>query len=306
LFKKKNASNMIHVQNSWLLYTMVIPGCLFFIFFKYIPLLGSVIAFQDYNIYKGILESKWVGIKHFVTIFSYYDIYRVILNTLRIGLLLVVVGFPVPIILSLLINEIPRISIRRTVQSLLYLPHFFSWVLIANLVFNLLSANGPYIALREFLGMKPFFVMNHKKYFDLILVLSNIWKEAGWGTIIYLAAISGISPSILESSVIDGANKFQRILHIIIPYIIPTAVILLLLRVGQFLDIGFEFIYQFITPINQDIGDIIETYNYRAGIIEGKFSLTAALGISKAVVGLLLITSFNKIANKYSESGGLW
>lgn len=293
-------------QQSWMLYTMVVPGVLFFIFFKYIPLFGTVIAFQDYSIYKGILKSEWVGFKHFITVFSYYDIYRIIFNTFRIGLKLVLFSFPVPIILALMLNEINSRGTKRTIQSLLYLPHFFSWILIANLVFKMLSLTGPFNALREVLGLEPVFLLNDSRYFDLILILSNIWKNAGWGTIVYLAAIAGISPSLYESAAIDGANKIQRIIYITIPQLVPTIVILLLLRMGRFLDIGFDFIYQFLTPINMEIGDIVETYNYRAGIIDGKYSLSTALGICKAIIGLLMLTTFNYVAKKKVENGGLW
>ena len=293
-------------HRSWMLYTMIIPGVIFFLIFKYIPLLGTVIAFQDYNIFKGVSNSEWVGLKHFITVISYYDIYRVILNTFRIGLKLVLFTFPVPIILALLINEINSTGVKRSVQSLLYLPHFFSWVLIANLVFKVLSSNGPFNSLRGLVGLDPVLLLNESRYLDPTLIVSEIWKNAGWGTIVYLASIAGISPTLYESSAIDGANRFQRIWYITLPQLIPAIVILLLLRMGKFLDIGFDFIYQFITPINQDIGDIVATYNYRSGIIEGKYSLSTALGIYKAIVGFVMIYSFNYLAKKKTETGGLW
>jgi len=291
---------------SWMLYTMVIPGVLFLIFFKYIPLFGTVIAFQDYNIYKGIGDSPWVGLKHFIEIFSYYGIARVILNTFRIGLELVLFTFPIHIILAILINEINSKNVKRSVQTIFYLPHFFSWVLIANLAFKFLSMNGPFNAIRELFGLENILLLNNSKYFDIILIASDVWKNAGCGTIVYLAAIAGISPSIYESASIDGANRIQRIWHITFPMIIPTIIILLLLRMGQFLDIGFEFIYQFLTPINLDNGDIIATYNYRAGIINGRYSLSTALGICKAIVGFFMIMSFNYLAKKKTETGGLF
>jgi len=294
------------LYQSWMLTSMVIPGVLFFIFFKYIPLFGTVIAFQDYSIYKGILESSWVGMKHFITIFTYYDIWRVILNTFRIGLELVLFTFPIPIILAILINEINSKYVKRSVQTLFYLPHFFSWVLIASLVFKFLSMNGPLNNIRELFGLEKILLMNNYRYFDLILIVSDIWKNAGWGTIVYLASIASISPSLYESAAIDGANRFQRIKYITLPSLVPAIVILLLLRLGRFLDIGFDFIYQFLTPINIDNGDIIATYNYRAGIIDGKFSLSTALGICSALVGLVMILTFNHIAKKKTESGGLF
>lgn len=293
-------------HRSWMLYTMVIPGVVFFLLFKYIPLLGTVIAFQDYSIYKGIFGSEWAGLRHFATIFGYYDIYKIIINTFRIGLKLVLFSFPVPIVLALLINEIMHSPTKKLVQSLLYLPYFFSWVLIANLVFKFLSMNGPFNSLRRALGLEALFILNDARWFDLILVLSNIWKESGWGTIVYLAAIAGISPALYESAAIDGAGKLQRLLYITLPQLVPTMIILLLLRMGRFLDIGFDFIFQFLTPMNMDVGDIVETYSYRAGIVDGKFSLSTALGLCKALVGLVMISAFNKLAQKKTETGGLW
>ncbi len=306
MFKTKLHKSKLNHYRSWALYSMVIPGVLFFIFFKYIPLFGTVIAFQDYSIYKGILKSDWVGIKHFVTIFSYYDISRVILNTFRIGLELVIFTFPIPIFLAILINEINSKFVKRSVQTLFYLPHFFSWVLIANLVFKFLSMNGPLNSIRELFGLDKILLMNNYRYFDFILIFSDIWKNVGWGTIVYLAAMAGISPSLYESASIDGANRLKRIRYITLPSLVPTIVILLLLRLGQFLDIGFDFIYQFLTPINLEHGDIIATYNYRAGIINGKYSLSTALGLCSALVGLVMILTFNYIAKKKTDSGGLF
>ncbi len=293
-------------KQNWMLYSMVVPGALFFLFFKYIPLLGTVIAFQDYNIYKGIPGSPWVGLKHYVTIFSYYDIYGVIINTFRIGLELILFSFPVPIILALLMNEINSTFVKRSVQSILYLPYFFSWVLIANLVFKFLSVNGPINGILELLGQEKVFLLNRANSFDPIIIISEIWKNSGWGTIVYLAAMAGISPELYESASIDGANRPQKIWHITLPLIVPVIVTLLLLRLGQFLDIGFDFIYQFQNPVNMDISDIVETYNYRAGIVEGKYSLSTALGTCKALVGMVMILAFNRIATKHTEAGGLW
>ncbi|MGL1894570.1 MAG: ABC transporter permease subunit [Spirochaetaceae bacterium] len=300
---KKRKHNL---YSDWMLYTMVVPGVIFLILFKYIPLMGSVIAFQDYNIYKGIMESNWVGFKHFITIFTYYDIWRVILNTFRIGFELVLFTFPVPIILAILINEISSKIVKRSVQTLFYLPHFFSWVLIASLVFKFLSMGGPFNNIRVMLGLDKILLLNDSSYFDFILIVSDVWKNAGWGTIVYLASIASISPSLYESAAIDGANRLQRIKYITLPSLVPAIVILLLLRLGRFLDIGFDFIYQFLTPINIDNGDIIATYNYRAGIIDGKFSLSSALGICSAIVGLVFILLFNHIAKKNTENGGLF
>ncbi len=285
---------------------MVVPGLVFIIAFKYAPLSGIVIAFQDFSVFRGVAGSDWVGLKHFQTIFAYPDFLRILWNTFRLSLEILIFGFPVPIILAILINEVRSSSLKRTVQSTLYIPHFLSWVIIGGLVYQIGGMNGVLNTVRKAFGMDPILIIQMEKYFDPIIIITGIWKEAGWGTIVYLAAISGINPELYEAAIVDGASKFRRIIRITVPLIIPTAVILFLLRLGRFLDIGFDRIYQFLTPLTYRVGDIIATYNFRVGILQGKYSITAALGLFQSLVGVVLIVSFNRLSRSVSESGGLW
>lgn len=292
-----------NIKKYWELYLMVIPGILFFILFKYVPMLGITIAFKDYGIFTGIKDSPWVGLKHFKAFFEYPDFWRVFNNTMIIGFLKIVLSFPVPIVLSLLLNEVRNLKFKKTVQTVFYIPHFFSWVIIAGLTFDLLSANGVVNSLLGMLGHEPILFMQRTEYFRLIVVLTGIWRDAGWGTIVILAAISGINPSVYEAAKIDGAGRFKQMLNITLPLLVPTLLVLLLLQIGRFLDIGFEHVYNLLTPMTQSVGDTIDTYVYRVGILQGQFSATTAIGVFQSVVGLTLVLAFNKLSKKFSEGG---
>ncbi|MGM7719459.1 sugar ABC transporter permease [uncultured Metabacillus sp.] len=287
-----------------MLYIMIIPGILFYIIFKFIPLLGSVIAFQDYQIFKGILGSPWVGLENFKFIFSYQDFYQVLRNTLLIAFYQLIFGFPAPIILALLFNEIRLMAFKRTVQSLFYLPHFLSWVVVGGIVFELLAAEGIVNAVRELFGAAPILFMQEEDYFRSIVVISGIWKGVGWGTIIYLAAITGINPNLYEAAVMDGANRWKQIRYITLPLLYPTILTLFLLNIGNFLELGFDQIFNLLTPMTYSVGDIIETYVYRAGVLQGQFSVTTAIGLFQSVVGFILLWIFNRLARKSGQ--GLW
>ncbi len=290
----------------WPLYVMAIPGVLFFILFRYIPLLGSVIAFQDYMIFKGITQSPWVGLKHFEAFFKYDNFGRVFKNTLFIGLNNILIVFPVPIILAILFNELRNMVYKRTLQTVYYIPHFFSWVIIAGITFDVLSNTGIINSIRGMLGFEPILYMQDERYFRLIVVMTSIWRDAGWGTIVLLAAISGINPEIYESAMVDGANRFRQIFNITIPLIMPTVIILFLLQIGHFLDLNFEQIYNLLTPMTYSVGDVIDTYVYRVGITQGEYSATTAIGLFQSVIGLILVITFNRLAKKFQKDGGLW
>ena len=289
-----------------MLYFMVLPGALFLVLFRVVPLLGSVIALQDYSPYLGIWESKWVGAKHFVALFTYRNFLRILRNTVILGLLTTLVGFPVPIILSLMLNEVRSKVYKRAIQSILYHPHFLSWVIIAGITIHILSLNGVYNQLRDVLGLEKVLLIQKEGFFRPLIVLTGIWRESGWGTIIYLAAIAGISPELYEAAIIDGANKLQRILRITIPCILPTIIIMFLLRIGSFLNLGFEHVWNFLTPLTYSVGDIIDTYVYRVGITEGRYSPTTAIGLFQSVVGFMLITMFNRASKRLDPEVGIW
>jgi putative aldouronate transport system permease protein len=288
------------------LYIMLIPALVYLLIFKYVPLAGSIIAFQDYNIYKGFLASDWVGFKWFEQFFTYPQFTRLLWNTLMISLYQIIFAFPAPIILALLLNEIKNNTFMRTVQTVLYLPHFLSWVVIGGLGYMLLS---PQVGLLNQLitatGAEPIHFLQDSPYFRTIIVTSGIWKEMGWNAIIFLAALAGISPSLYEAARIDGAGRWNQFVHVTLPGIMPAVMLILLLKIGHTLDLGFEQIYIFLNPITFETGDVLDTYSYREGIIQGQYSMTSAIGLFKAVVGFCLLVIANR-ASKATTGQGIF
>ncbi|MBP1913229.1 putative aldouronate transport system permease protein [Lederbergia galactosidilyticus] len=303
LEKKKNRY-LENIKKHWMLYVMILPGIIFYVVFKYIPLFGSVIAFQDYQIFKGIWGSPWVGLENFRFLFSYQDFFLVLRNTATIAFYQLVFSFPAPIILALLFNEVRILLAKKTLQSLFYLPHFLSWVVVGGIVFELLSTQGIVNAILGFFDIEPILFMQEEKYFRTIVVLSGIWKEIGWGTIIYLAAIAGINPNLYEAALVDGASRWKQTIHITIPMLFPTILVLFLLNIGNFLELGFDQIFNLLTPMTYSVGDIIETYVYRAGVLQGQYSMTTAIGLFQSVIGFALLWIFNRLARKTDQ--GLW
>ena len=304
--KTKSGQNryLTNVRKHWMLYLMALPGVLYFIIFKYVPLGGSMIAFQDYQIMKGIIGSKWIGFDNFTFLFTYQDFYNVLRNTAVIALYKLVLGFPAPIILAVLFNEVRHMLAKRVMQSLFYLPHFLSWVVVGGIVFELLSNKGVVNIFRGWMGMERLRFMLQERFFRPIVVLSGIWKEVGWGTIIYLAAITGINPNLYEAAVMDGANRWKQTVHITLPTMFPTILTLFLLNIGNFLELGFDQVYNLLTPMTYSVGDIIETYVYRAGVLQGQYSVTTAIGLFQSVIGFALLWTFNRLARKTEQ--GLW
>jgi putative aldouronate transport system permease protein len=290
----------------WPLYVMVLPGVIFIIMFRYIPLAGIIISFQDYMIFKGIMNSPFVGLKHFQSLYEYLQFWRVLKNTAIIGLYNILFVFPIPIFLALMFNEIKVLLYKRTLQTIYYIPHFFSWVIISGLTFEFLSSSGIVNAVRGWFGLDVILFMQSEEYFRLIVVLTSIWRDSGWGTIVLLAAISSINPELYEAAMVDGASRFRQMVNITIPLIMPTVVILFLLNVGNFLDLSFEQIYNLLTPMTYPVGDVIDTYVYRVGIVQGQYSSTTAIGLFQSVIGLILVVIFNSLAKRYQEDGGLW
>ena len=284
---------------------MTLPGMLYFILFKYVPLLGSVIAFQDYQIFKGLLKSPWVGWANFAYIFQYPDFYRILGNTVKIGFAQILYGFPAPILLALLLNEVGNRKLKRCMQTVLYLPHFLSWAIIGSILFDLLSLNGVVNLVRTAFGMDPILYMQKADCFVPIVILSSIWKEMGWSAIVYLAAIAGISPELYEAAVVEGASRLKQALYITFPLLLPTITVMFLLRVGNFLNLGFEQIYVLMTPMTQSVGDILDTYVYQYGVLEGKYSMTTAIGLFKSIFGLVLMVLCNSLS-KYATGRGVY
>ncbi|MNI38211.1 putative multiple-sugar transport system permease YteP [compost metagenome] len=297
-------SKLSFVKKYWPLYLISIPGLIYFVIFKYIPLFGSVIAFQNYNIFKGVSGSPWVGLVHFKRLFLYPEFMNILKNTLLLGLYDLVFAFPIPIILALLLNEIRINGYKRVLQTVLYMPHFLSWVIVGGMIIGLLSpTTGIVNQVLEWFNIEPIYFLGENSYIRSILIGSSIWKDSGWGTIIYLAAIAGINPDLYEAAEIDGAGKLRQVLSITIPTILPTITILLLLHIGNFLDFGFERVFLFLNPLNSANGEILDTYVYRAGLVDRQYSFTTAIGLFKSVVGLFLIVLGNTISKKATGEG---
>lgn len=303
--RQKRESIWENMRRHKALYWMTLPGMLYFILFKYVPLLGSVIAFQDYQIFKGLLKSPWVGLENFIYIFQYPDFYRILGNTVKIGFAQILYGFPAPILLALLLNEVGNRKLKRCMQTVLYLPHFLSWAIIGSILFDLLSLNGVVNSVRTAFGMDPILYMQKADCFVPIVILSSIWKEMGWSAIVYLAAIAGISPELYEAAVVEGASRLKQALYITFPLLLPTITVMFLLRVGNFLNLGFEQIYVLMTPMTQSVGDILDTYVYQYGVLEGKYSMTTAIGLFKSIFGLVLMVLCNSLS-KYATGRGVY
>lgn len=285
------------VMKNRALYILLIPGIVYFILMRYVPLLGSMIAFQDYNIFEGFLKSDWVGFYWFHHIFTNPQFGILLRNTIIISFAQILFAFPAPIILALLMNEIRNMAFKRVVQTMVYLPHFLSWALVYGLVYMMFSVQSGLVNdMITRLGGEPLDFLQKADYFRTLVIGTGMWKEMGWSTIIFLAALSGINPSLYEAAKIDGANRWKQLKHITLPGILPAVTTLLLLKVGHVMDVGFEQIYVFLNPMVLEVGDVLDTYSYRAGIINGQFSLTTAMGLFKSIVGLVLLVISNRVS----------
>jgi putative aldouronate transport system permease protein len=286
------------------LFLLLMPGLIYFIVYRYIPMLGNVIAFQDYSPFRGFLDSEWIGIQHFKTIFNDQEVIRVLWNTLWLSFLQIIFAFPVPIVLAIMLNEVKNERYKRIVQSILYLPHFLSWVVVIGIVTIFLKTEGIVNQiLGSLLGIEAIPFLQQPVWFMPLIILEVIWKEAGWGTIIFLAALSGIAPSLYEAAVVDGANRWRQIWHITLPALRSTIVILFILRLGSVLDSGFEQIFLMLNPFTMDVGNVLDTYVYFKGIQQADFSFGTAVGLFKSVIGLILILAANRMAKKFGEEG---
>lgn len=290
-------------RNKWL-YVLVLPGFLYFVIFKYLPMWGIIIAFQDYQPFLGIRESNWVGLENFTNFFSNPDFFRLLRNTLVLALYDLVFFFPAPIIIALLLNEIRVAFFKRTIQTLVYVPHFVSMVIIASITYVFLTPQGGVLYdLIAWITGKPIDVLSSPGSFRPLIIVQMMWKEMGWGTIIFLAALAGVDTEQYEASIVDGAGRFRRMWHITLPAIRTTIVILLILRLGNFLDTGFEQIYLMTNSLNRDVADVFDTYVYTVGITQGAFSYSTAVGLFKSVVGIILVLGSNKLAKKFGHPG---
>ncbi|BBH19429.1 putative multiple-sugar transport system permease YteP [Paenibacillus baekrokdamisoli] len=289
-----------------MLYLMLLPCVIYLIIFSYAPMYGIVLAFKDFNIMKGIMNSPWAGLKHFNALFADSYFQTVTWNTLKISLMRLLFGFPIPIILALLLNEVRITLFKRMIQTVIYLPHFISWVIIAGILKVFLTTDGGVVnQIVEFFGFDAIPFLTSNTYFVPMLIVSDILKEAGWGTIIYLAALAGVDPEQYEAAMIDGANRWKRLIHITLPGISIAISIMLILSLSGILNAGFDQIFNLYSPLVYESADIIDTYVFRIGLLSGKYSLATALGLFKSVIALILIVITNQIAKKLGGSG-IW
>lgn len=296
---------MYRYKKAKYLFFLLVPVLAWYGVFHYGPIYGVQLAFKDFKVFNGIMGSPWVGWKHFSVIFSSTsDFGRVFRNTIIISFYNILFGFPAPIVLALLFNEIHSSVFKRISQTISYLPHFISWVVLGGLLVFILSPSAGIVnQVIQLFGIDPIYFLGDKQYFRFTLVVSSIWKEVGWGTIIYLAALTGINPSLYEAAVMDGANRWNQTIHITIPSILSVIAIMFILRIGNILDAGFDQILNMYNPAVFEVADIIDTYVYRVGLTQMQFSMTTAVNLFKNVIAFILVLLTNYFVKRTGEEG---
>ena len=298
--KKKNA-----LKEYWPLYLMMLPIIVYYLIFKFGPMFGLSIAFMDYKPAKGFLGSNFVGLKHFKNFFTNYYFGRLLTNTIRISICSLLT-FPAPIILALLLNELKSKCFSKWAQTITYIPHFISTVVICGIIVKLTSSTGGITSiLHTLFGIPQETLLNQSKYFLPIYILSDLWQTLGWNSIIYLSALAGIDQELYDAAKVDGAGRFKQVLYITIPCLMPTIIIMLILKMGKIFNVGYEKIMLLYNPAIYDVADVINTYVYRKGLIDAQYSYSAAVGLFNCIVSFTLVTLTNKLSKKASGSG-LW
>lgn len=302
--KKIRKKTLAGIVRNRYLYFMLIPGIVYFILFKYLPMGGIIISFQDYQPFLGISGSPWVGLKHFERLFTEPTFFTLLNNTLFLFALNLFIFFPIPIILALMLNEVRSRWFKGAVQTVIYIPHFMSWVIIVSICYVFLAMDGGVInALIAKLGGEKIEFLTDGSWSRTVYILQIIWKEMGWSTIIYLAAVTAVDPQLYEAAKMDGASRLRQIWHVTLPAIRPIIIIMLILKIGHTLDLGFEHVYLLLNSINRDAMEIFDTYVYTAGMKNGQLSFSTAVGLFKGVVGLVLVVGANRLAKKFGEEG---
>ncbi len=293
------------LHRNWSLYLLFVPVLLYYILFKYKPMAGLIMAFQNYSPAKGLLGSTWVGLQHFKEFLTLPDFWQLMRNTLWISISMLIFAFPAPIILALLLNEIRNKAFQRSVQLVAYLPHFISMIVICGLIVKFTSDNGIINDFLSMFGLERISYLNYPKFFVPIYVLSGIWTDVGWSSIIYYAALTGVDQQLYEAAAIDGAGRWKQTVHVTLPGIMPTIVVMLILQIGNLLNIGYEKIILLYNPITYETADVISTYVYRKGVLDGAFSYSTAVGLFNSMLSFMLLFIANMISKKTGE-GGLW
>ncbi|WP_422659901.1 ABC transporter permease [Paenibacillus sp. EC2-1] len=284
------------------LHLLILPALVLTILFQYVPMFGLVIAFQDYKPWLGFFGSEWVGLSHFRELFLFDDTVSVIWNTFIIAVLKISIGMVFPIVFALLLNEVRNMGLKRSIQTLVYLPHFLSWVILGGILIDILSINGGLInQILQYFGIQPIFFLGDGNWFRFTLVISDIWKEFGFSAIVYLAAIAGINPSIYEAAEVDGASRLKQVLNVTLPGMLPIIVVIGTLQLGNILNAGFDQVFNLYNPLVYGKGDIIDTFVYRNALLEGNFSFATAIGLFKSVISFALVVYSYRLAYKYAN-----
>lgn len=295
-----------HFKREWQIYAMLAPTIIWFLVFLYKPMYGLQIAFKDYSIFRGVAASPWVGFEHFETLFSNDQFLRAVSNTIKISALNLIFGFPAPIILALMFNELLNATYKRTAQTIVYLPHFISSVIIAGIVVTAFSPTAGIVnTIMQWFGLDPVYFLTKPEWFRPIFVGTGIWQEAGFGSIVFLAAIAGVNPSLYESAVVDGANRWQMMWKITLPSILPTILIMLIIRIGNIMEVSFELVLLLYQPATYSTADVVNTWVYRQGLQSGQYDFAAAAGLFNAVVAFVLVMTANTLSRRYSRTS-LW
>ena len=293
------------LSKNWDAYLLLVPAILFYLLFCYKPMYGVIIAFKNFSPGKGIVASEWVGLKHFLSFFKSYYFGRLLRNTLTISLSSLIFGFPMPIIFALLLNEVRNSKFKRTIQTVTYMPHFISLVVMCSLIRLFVADTGIIVQLMAKFGFEPVALLSKKEYFVPIYVLSGIWQGFGWDSIIYLSALTAIDPGLYEAATIDGANRWKQTLHVTLPGIMGTVIILLILRMGSIMSVGYEKIILLYNESIYETSDVISTFVYRMGLGKAQYSYSTAVGLFNSVINFIIVYTFNKISRKVSEVS-LW
>ncbi len=284
---------------------LLLPVIIYYIIFHYVPMYGVIIAFKRYSFSKGIFGSPWAGIENFQRMFQSYSFFEVFRNTIVISLYKLITGFPAPIIFAILLNELKNAKFKKVVQTVSYLPHFLSWVVLGGMFMQLLSLGGPINLMLSKLGIEPIYFLGDTDYFRGVLVVTSLWKGVGWGSIIYLAALTGIDPQLYEAAKIDGAGKLKQILHVTLPALVPVITIMFIFNIGSIINDDFDQIFNLYNEAVYSVGDVISTYNYRVGLLNSEYSYSTAVGLFKNVISITLILLTNFLSKKYNEYG-IW
>lgn len=300
---KKTARPKWNFRRNWPLHILVLPAFLLVLVFQYAPLPGLIMAFQNFKPYLGFFNSPWVGLDQFHKLIEFPETRQVIVNTFIIASLKIVFHLAVPFVFALLLNELRTMWFKRFVQTFVYLPHFLSWVILGGILIDMLSTDGGLVnnMLTSMFGIEPIFFLGDGDWFRVTIVASDIWKDFGFSTIVFLAALSGIDPSLYEAAIIDGANRFQQVLYITIPSLIPIAIVVGTLSLGNILNAGFDQIFNLYNPMVYEKGDIIDTYVYRVGLIAGDFGFGTAVGMFKSVISFILIMIAYRMAYRFAN-----